>query len=70
MTSIVSTAAGQLTDELKTFLKQNLPSVKEGKKAKFSLGVGEPKIGAAILDSTGIPCESNDRILEARRAPL
>lgn len=71
--SAVSTAnpplfprAGQLTDELKTFLTQNLPAVKAGKKPKYSVGVGEPKIGAAILDATGIPCESNDRIGEAR----
>ena len=57
-------AAGILTDSLKAFLEQSLPSVKPGKKPKFSLGVGEPKLGSAILDAASIPCESNDRIGE------
>jgi nucleolar protein 56 len=39
-----------MTDDVKTFLEQTFPKVKEGKKAKFKLGVTEPKIGAAILD--------------------
>ena len=59
--------AGLLTDSLKAFLEQSLPAVKAGKKAKFSLGVAEPKLGSAILDAAGIPCESNDRIGEVLR---
>jgi len=34
--------------------------VKEGKKAKFKLGVADPKLGAAIQDETSIPCVCNE----------
>ncbi len=54
---------GVLTDELKGFLEQTLPA----KKAKFVLGVSDPKLGAAILETTGTRCECNDRVLEALR---
>ncbi len=36
------------------------PQVKEGKKAKFKLGVADPKLGAAIQDETSIPCVCNE----------
>eukprot|EP00271_Cylindrocystis_brebissonii_P019880 TRINITY_DN6312_c0_g3_i1.p1 TRINITY_DN6312_c0_g3~~TRINITY_DN6312_c0_g3_i1.p1 ORF type:complete len:541 (+),score=156.95 TRINITY_DN6312_c0_g3_i1:830-2452(+) len=55
---------GLLTEELKTFLQLNLPKVKAGKKPKWSLGTAEPKLGSAIQEATGIPCQSNDFILE------
>mmetsp|Transcript_38663 Transcript_38663/g.46819 ORF Transcript_38663/g.46819 Transcript_38663/m.46819 type:complete len:507 (-) Transcript_38663:415-1935(-) len=58
---------GILSEDLENFLEANMPKVKEGKKAKFSLGVAEPKIGAAILESLSIPCESNDKIGELIR---
>ncbi|XP_068646205.1 nucleolar protein 56-like [Aristolochia californica] len=58
---------GILTDELRSFLELNLPKVKEGKKPKFSLGVAEPKIGSQILETTKIPCQSNDFVLELLR---
>ncbi|KAI9173421.1 hypothetical protein LWI28_001112 [Acer negundo] len=44
-----SVSEGLMTDELRNFLELNLPKVKEGKKAKFSLGVSEPKIGSISL---------------------
>lgn len=53
-----------LTEELKTFLALNLPTVKEGKKPKFSVGVAEPKLGSQISETTKIPCLSNDLVLE------
>ncbi|GLC37839.1 snoRNP complex protein nop56 [Pleodorina starrii] len=57
----------QLTDELKNFLELNLPKVKEGKKAKYKLGVFEPKLGSIIQETTSIPCISNDVVGEVIR---
>eukprot|EP00218_Dolichomastix_sp_CCMP3274_P007939 CAMPEP_0170144548 /NCGR_PEP_ID=MMETSP0033_2-20121228/14317_1 /TAXON_ID=195969 /ORGANISM="Dolichomastix tenuilepis, Strain CCMP3274" /LENGTH=509 /DNA_ID=CAMNT_0010381055 /DNA_START=220 /DNA_END=1749 /DNA_ORIENTATION=- len=56
-----------LSDDLKAFLEQNLPKVKAGKKAKFTLGVSEPKLGAAIHEELGSPCVSNEHIGELLR---
>ncbi|KAK9104183.1 hypothetical protein Scep_021027 [Stephania cephalantha] len=58
---------GLMTEELRSFLELNLPKVKEGKKAKFSLGVAEPKIGSHIYETTKIPCQSNEFVLELLR---
>ncbi|KAK9113486.1 hypothetical protein Syun_020283 [Stephania yunnanensis] len=58
---------GLMTEELRSFLELNLPKVKEGKKAKFSLGVAEPKIGSHIYETTKIPCQSNEFVLELIR---
>lgn len=60
----VDSLADILTQELHNFLEFNLPKVKAGKKAKFSLGVAEPKLGSAILEALGVPCQSNDFMLE------
>merc|ERR1711934_1015238 len=49
------------------FLSTSLPKVKEGKKAKFVLGVSEPKIGHAISETLSIPCTCNDLTLELFR---
>ncbi|KAM3383576.1 hypothetical protein ACQJBY_008336 [Aegilops geniculata] len=59
---------GIMTDELRNFLELNLPKVKEGKKAKFTVGVMEPKVGSHITEATGIPCQSNDYVQELLRA--
>jgi len=58
---------GLLPDDLKTFLEQNLPRVKPGKKAKFFVGVVDPKIGNAIQDELNVPCNSNETVLELIR---
>ncbi|KAI7740387.1 hypothetical protein M8C21_012734 [Ambrosia artemisiifolia] len=58
---------GQMTDELRNFLELSLPKVKEGKKAKFSLGVADPKIGSHIQEETKIPCQSNEFVSELIR---
>eukprot|EP00268_Persea_americana_P042565 TRINITY_DN4261_c0_g2_i1.p1 TRINITY_DN4261_c0_g2~~TRINITY_DN4261_c0_g2_i1.p1 ORF type:complete len:378 (+),score=63.46 TRINITY_DN4261_c0_g2_i1:196-1329(+) len=55
---------GMSTEELKNFLQLNLPVVKERKKPKFNLGVAEPKIGMQIFETTKIPCQSNELVLE------
>ncbi|KAG6753197.1 hypothetical protein POTOM_043244 [Populus tomentosa] len=62
-----SVSEGIMTDELRNFLELNLPKVKEGKKAKFSLGVSEPKIGSHIFEVTKIPCQSNEFVHELLR---
>ena len=48
----------QVTDDLKNFLTTNLPKVKKEGKAKFKLGVSEPKLGAAIQvpPLSGVSC--------------
>lgn len=56
-----------MTDELRNFLEQNLPTVKGSKKPKFKLGVAEPKLGSHIFEVTKIPCESNEFVLELVR---
>ncbi|PIA51257.1 hypothetical protein AQUCO_01100239v1 [Aquilegia coerulea] len=58
---------GLMTDELRNFLELNLPKIKEGKKAKYSLGVAEPKVGSHINEETKIPCQSNEFVLELLR---
>jgi hypothetical protein len=55
------------TDDLKNFLELNLPKVKDAKKAKFSLGVSDPKLGNSIVERTSIPCVCNDHIGELIR---
>lgn len=36
--------------------------MKEGKKAKFKLGVYDPKLGSAIQEMTSIPCIANEMV--------
>ena len=55
-----------MTDDLKNFLTTNLPKVKKDK-AKFKLGVSEPKLGSAIQEETGVPCECNEFVGELLR---
>ncbi|KAG6541052.1 hypothetical protein Mapa_017539 [Marchantia paleacea] len=64
---INAVSEGITTKELQSFLELNLPKVKPGKKAKYSVGLAEPKLGSAILESTGIPCVSNNYVLEFLR---
>lgn len=41
--------------------------MKEGKKAKYKLGVFEPKLGSIVQEATNIPCMSNDVVGEVLR---
>lgn len=73
--------AGILPDFLASWLSANLPaaggaaggagaSAKKASGARYVLGVSDPKLGAALAEK-GVPCECNDRVLEAMvRAPL
>ena len=42
-------------------------AVKDAKKAKFQLGVSDPKLGNSIVEQTSIPCVCNDHIGEIIR---
>lgn len=48
---INSVSESDATEMLLTFLKTNLPKVKEGKKAKYALGVSDPKLANAISET-------------------
>ncbi|OIW00276.1 hypothetical protein TanjilG_27527 [Lupinus angustifolius] len=67
LTQCNAISEGILTNELRTVLETNLPKPKEGKKAKFSLGVADPKIGSQVSELTKIPCQSNEFVLELIR---
>ena len=56
---------GLLTDWLKEFVERELPS--GGKKAKFYLGVSDAKLGSAIQEATGVPCQVSEAISEVLR---
>mmetsp|Transcript_4672 Transcript_4672/g.14118 ORF Transcript_4672/g.14118 Transcript_4672/m.14118 type:complete len:496 (-) Transcript_4672:385-1872(-) len=64
---INAVSESQLTDDLKNFLELNLPKVKSEKKAKFKLGVADPKLGSAIQETTGLPCVANEMVGEVVR---
>lgn len=64
---INAVSESSLTDELKNFLETNLPKVKDAKKAKFKLGVSEPKLGSAIQETLGAPCVANEMVGEVIR---
>lgn len=57
---------GKLSDELKTFLEENLPS-KEKKRRKITLGVSDAKIGSAITEEFNVTCSFSDVVPEVIR---
>ena len=73
--NINDVSEGVVSDDLRTFLEANAPAApaakaKGGSAAKapsFVIGVAEPKIGAAIQDALGLPCNSSDTIAEIMR---
>jgi len=67
--NINDVSEGMMTDDLRELLESNLSkSMKGGKeKAKFALGVSDPKVGGTIQESTGIPCVCNELCLELIR---
>ncbi|KAH7528256.1 hypothetical protein FEM48_Zijuj05G0053200 [Ziziphus jujuba var. spinosa] len=67
LNQINSVSEGLMTDQLRNFLEINLPKVKEGKKAKFSLGLADAKLGSHIFEVTKIPCQCNEFVLELLR---
>ena len=56
-----------MNEHLREFLEITLPPTKPGKKAKYQLGVAEPKLGSAILEAIGVRCVSNDVTIELFR---
>ncbi|KAJ0411720.1 hypothetical protein ATCC90586_002104 [Pythium insidiosum] len=65
--NINNISEGLLGDDLKNFLEMNLPKVKAGKKAKFSLGVFDKNLAQAVADALAVPCNSNETTLEVLR---
>merc|ERR1740130_736227 len=63
----MNVSEGVLHEDLQSFLESTLPTVKEGKKAKFYLGVSAPNLGNAIQEATKFPCKSNETVLELLR---
>ena len=60
LANVNDVSEGIVNDSLRSFLELNLPKVKEGKKAKFWLGVTDPKLGNSIYEGLGIPCKCED----------
>lgn len=58
---------GILNSTLKNFLEMNLDKPKPGKLTKFSLGVGDVKIGQAIQDELSIKCINDELVAELLR---
>jgi len=55
--NINSISEGILSEDLHLFLETNLPKTeKKGKDGGIVLGVSEPKLGASITESLGVPC--------------
>jgi len=63
-----SVAMGTCTDHLSTWLRSSLPKIKEGKKAKFELGVADVNFGASITKVAGVPCRVDDYVLHLLRS--
>jgi nucleolar protein 56 len=64
---INAVSEGIMTDNLKDFLTRNLPKTKEGKKAKFALGMIDAKLANAVQDGTGLKCVCDEIVLEVLR---
>jgi nucleolar protein 56 len=65
--NINNISEGLLGDDLKNFLELNLPKVKSGKKAKFSLGVQDKNLAQAIADTLNAPVNTNETTIEILR---
>lgn len=57
---------GQLPEDLKLFLEENLPS-KEKKRAKITIGVSDSRIGSAITEEFNVTCSFTDVVPEIIR---
>merc|ERR1719350_1381907 len=68
LSEMQSVAKAECTDELATWLKTSLPSVKEGKKAKFEIGVADPLFGSSITKQSSLPCRVDDLVRAILRA--
>lgn len=59
---------GIAPEDLQHFLDVTLP--KSSKKDKYVLGVGDPKLGAAINEATGITCQHIGAVPEVIRGTI
>nr|XP_014345519.1 PREDICTED: nucleolar protein 56 isoform X2 [Latimeria chalumnae] len=63
--NINAVSEGILHEDLRLLLETNLPA--PSKKKKSVLGVGDPKIGAAIQEELGFPCQTGGVVTEIIR---
>lgn len=54
-------AEGDISDDLRAFLKQNLPESK--KKKTFTLGILDKQLAANVAQEFGIDCQSSDEVI-------
>lgn len=67
--NVNAVSEGIVAEDLKLFLDAALPK-KVGKKEKITLGVGDPKLGAAITEVLGVPCNHIGAVPEIIRGKL
>jgi nucleolar protein 56 len=60
-------AEGAMNGGLRTFLENNVPLPKPGKKSKFALAVSHFTLGGMVQDELGISCVCNDLTAELLR---
>eukprot|EP00947_MAST-08B_sp_MAST-8B-sp1_P004253 g4253.t1 len=65
--NINDVSEGIVNETLRNFLETNLPTVKPGKKAKFTLGVIDPKMGSTIQEELSFPCQCDETVKEILR---
>ncbi|KNC80278.1 nucleolar protein 56 [Sphaeroforma arctica JP610] len=58
---------GILHDYLRDFLEANLPKAKAGKKAKYTLGIADSKLGTQLSETLNVQCEGGDLTKEIIR---
>ncbi|XP_038045411.1 nucleolar protein 56-like isoform X2 [Patiria miniata] len=64
--NINSISEGIMHDDLRLFLETNLPESPK-KRKKITLGIGDTKIGAAVQEALGIPCQAGGVVVEIMR---
>lgn len=58
---------GIMSGDLRAFLDANLPAPKAGKAPKYHVGVVDARLGSAIQEGGGFPCNASDVISELVR---
>eukprot|EP00698_Gefionella_okellyi_P017066 TRINITY_DN4948_c0_g2_i1.p1 TRINITY_DN4948_c0_g2~~TRINITY_DN4948_c0_g2_i1.p1 ORF type:complete len:556 (+),score=169.01 TRINITY_DN4948_c0_g2_i1:49-1716(+) len=59
---------GAIHETLREFLERNLPKAKSSKKADFTVGVNDQKLGQAVHETLHVPIASDEKIRECCRA--
>jgi len=63
---ILAVSEGEVTDELVSFLQQNLPKLKITDKHRY-LGVADQKLGSQLQEQLQVPCRWTDNVQELMR---